>query len=218
MIKRLENKSIIDKVWSFIYNYNDSYSFMDKSFESSCKVLNPFGFVDNGDIHEIEESNPELIQEIDWKSFCRRFDLSIAINEKATIEEIQSIFREKYGDKDFENFYWASGSLGKDQIHEIIKLISDYSTDNPIYCFYSEILNIMFDSASDELFIGQVEDILELIKSKKGFSPTVWWDKDLKWMIYSDSDLSYTNVFGDSEFIGKLIKSDKFESFVIENK
>jgi hypothetical protein len=215
MIEQIENRKIINKVWDFIYNYSDSYSFMNKSFESSCKILHTFGYINNGDIHEIKDKAPDLIKELDWKVFCEKFDLDITIDRDIIIGKIHTLFIEKYGDKDFKNFYWPTGSLGKRQITEILIKMNDTYSFSQIYIFYSEIVNLIFDLNKDELYTGQIQDIASLIHSKKDFSPTVWWDNDLRWMIYTDYDLCFSNVFGEKEFIDKLVQSNNIESFII---
>jgi hypothetical protein len=210
-MKRIEDKYLLREIERF--SKSSESIFMDKQFDSLCKIHNPFGYVENGKIKEIEDTNPDLIIELNWKEFCNYFGLKLDINSETSISQIQKAFAEKYKDKDYDNFYWASGSLGGKQIDLLTEIIGGHFDSDSFYCYYSMITNLHFDRTDDEILLIDFKDLLHLIDNKKGFSPTIWWNKNLDWLVYTDYDLTSSYVFSDKELIDKIIGNTDLESF-----
>ncbi len=210
-MKQIEDKKILAEIDRFLKSRESV--FMDKQFDSLCKIHNPFGFIETGKIEEIEDSNPDLINEIYWKEFCDRFGLKLKVDSDTSISQIQKEFADKYEDKDYENFYWASGSLGISQIDILVKLLNKHFDSDSLFCYYSLITNLHYDTPEDEIFLADFKGLKKLIDNKKGFSPTMWWSKKLDWLIYTDYDLTSSYVFSEKELIDNIIANSEIESY-----
>ena len=211
---QIKDKNILTEIDRFLKSRESV--FMDKQFDSLCKIHNPFGFIETGNIEEIENSNPDLINEINWKKFCDKFGLTLKVDSETSISQIQKEFVGKYEDKDFENFYWASGSLGTKQIDKLVEIINRHFDSDSFFCYYSLITNLHSDSEEDEIFKVDFENFKQLIDLKKGFSPTMWWNNSLDWLIYTDYDLSSSYIFSNNRIIEKIVENPDLETFRLE--
>jgi hypothetical protein len=212
-MKRIEDKNLLTEIEKFIKSGESV--FMNKQFHALCKIHNPFGYVENGKIVETEYSNPHLIIELSWEEFVDKFGLTLKIDSETSISQIQKAYADKHGDQDYGNFYWASGSLGKKQVDKIMDLINEIFDIESFYCYYSLITNFHFDNPEDEVFLTDFEHLKLLINKKKGFSPTMWWDKNLDWMVYTDYDLTSSYVFSEKQLIDRIVGDSQIESFAL---
>ena len=216
MIEQIENKDILSEIDRFL-ELRETV-FMEKQFDSLCKIHNQFGFIESGDIHETENSNPDSIIELDWKDFIDKYELNISVDSNTSMEQIHKAFIEKFGNQEFLNFYWASGCLGRQQIDRLIEIVKGYYKSETLYCYYSLITNLYYKNPEDEIYLTDFDDLKQLIKNKKTFLPTIWWDKDINWIVYTDSDLTSSYVFGDKDLIDKICEDSELDSYKLDIK
>ena len=191
---------------------------MDKQFDSLCKIHNPFGFVENGKIEELEDSKPDLIIELNWKDFCDKFYLDLTIDSGTSIEKIHKVYRDRHGEQEFNNFYWTSGSLGRKQVDKTVELLNERFITDSFYCFFSLIANLHLENPEDKIYLTDFSGLKQLIENKKTFTPTIWWDKKTKWLVYTDSDLTSSYIFSDKGLIETIIKDSELESYKLDIK
>lgn len=215
MIKQFENNDILVELESFLKS-RDSV-FMDKRFDSLCKINNPFEFVENGNIEEIEKLQPDLISDLSWQDYVNKYGLNVQINSKTSINLIQKLDNAKYGEKEFDNVYWPSGNLGKQQFNIILDILKKHGDVNQIISYYYVLTNLHFDICKDELYLTDLLGFKELIEKKEYFTPTIWWDEGLNWLIYTDYDLTTSYIFGDSNLIKEVTNKKELESFKLNN-
>jgi hypothetical protein len=216
MIQQIENKDILSEINRFLESRETV--FMDKQFDSLCKIHNPFGFIESGDIYAAEDSIPDSIHELDWKDFIDKYGLNISVDSNTSMEQIHKTFIEKFGNQEFLNFYWASGSLGRKQIDILIDILKEIYKSGTLYCYYSLITNLYYKNPEEEIYRTDFNDLKQLIKNKRTFTPTIWWDKEINWIVYTDSDLSSTYVLGDKVLIDKICVDTELDSYKFDIK
>ena len=80
------------------------------------------------------------------------------------------------------------------------------------------ITNLYNKNPEDEIYLTDFDDLKQLIKNKKTLSPTIWWDKDINWIVYTDSDLTSSYVLGDKDLIDKICEDSVLDSYKLDIK
>ncbi len=216
MLEPIENKDLVSEIDIFLRSSEPVL--FGKKFEHIYKIHNPFGFINSGDIHEVEKIDSNLIKGLNWKEFCEQFDLELNVKDDTSINDIRKKFDVKYLNTEFDNFYWASGSLSLKQTHIILELLKlHYKIDN-INSYYSYLTNLSSVEPRDEIYFIKTDILDILIDQKKSFSPNVWWSENLDWFIYTDYDLSSSYLYSIKQ-IDDILDFDKsLEVYKIDEK
>jgi hypothetical protein len=103
------------------------------------------------------------------------------------------------------------GSLDESTCKELIHLLKPY-TGNQICYFEYFILATNNIDKNDQLYSGDLEDVVELLAMDAVCgSPTYWWPQDRSWCLCSDYDSIVTVLGGSQELINSVLSSDELE-------
>ncbi|MFG2825029.1 hypothetical protein ACGFX4_37080 [Kitasatospora sp. NPDC048365] len=110
-----------------------------------------------------------------------------------------------------------TGAPDRDSLTGLIETLARFSPDGPdSECFWAQspLENI---GEPVELRRGLLSEAVPLLDGigSAGFPyafPVNWWPADRSWFVYSDSDLSATEVHGSKELIAAILADSSFEA------
>lgn len=149
----------------------------------------------------LKDYNSKTWKFVTWKSIAEKYDL-LFHNE---------ISRQTFVDK-FEKIGWqknlnfpSEGYLPRRHLVKLLELLNELSSSNEVYIYQVMPHTIWKDNKDCDLVKCEFNEVLEYFNEDfKGYL----YSADKSWMVYTDTDLTFTIVGGQKNLIDVLVSSE----------